>query len=711
MATDFNINDFIGGGSASNFGNFGDTSTPADLFSPSSAPSQPFAFDAFEGASFNSPQVDASLFGFQGTPSSTVSNPIPEFSGSFLGQSASPFSPPSFADLERRLQSAQPVSFPSSSFLGQPQSFQQNATELLRNVQDANTGLNSFLNNLTQPIVSSTPDPGLEAFNRYNPTTRQFEQLFGNQKAIEQFDDSKEFLESIRDEAQRNATNFLGQPVTNEQLAQAEELGALIGTGGQFIAASEPSGLGEPLNPQILKEANYGKAPENISTDDLNKLLNMRKSQQAQADNQRRVEFMKTDENFVKGMAEMNQAQAESRAAFDRASALRQQELENRIPFNATFNYDDQGNKVLAGASARAAGQGPDITQAEARAIAKGKSYRASAADKAEGIRAEMAVNKRLQEKQLTQQAEAVQGFLSQYTDPTTGKAFGSELGIDGIREGIKAVGSAREFVRMYGDLQSDLSAIQKNGLDQSIAGIARFGEKLKDSTLFKKKGSNETLMMGQSMETGQWGNVDDRGIFTPQDITKWTPTSYSSIEGARNKASELQTGIFEESNAIKVLERFRASREVSEEGFASFVTDLKGKIQNFVGQDLDPQAMRNAVARAGFQALLGRIRIDVLGPGVLTEIDAQRLIEAMGGYGTTSDRETTLFLIDQLIEDKKRSIDGKLTVYDQYRTSFDTLEDELPFMSLDNIERVRRGDFGRNIGINDEVDLTKLFQ
>ena len=707
MATDFNINDFIGGGSASNFGNFGDTSTPADLSSPSSAPSQPFAFDAFEGASFNSPQVDASLFGFQGTPSSAVSNPIPEFSSSFLGQSTSPFSPPSFADLERRLQSAQPASLPINSFLGQPQSSQQNAAELLRNVQDANTGLNSFLNNLTQPIVSSTPDPGLEAFNRYNPTTRQFEQLFGNQKAIEQFDDSKEFLESIRDEAQRNATNFLGQPVTNEQLIQADELGTLMGTGGQFRAASEPSGLGEPLNPQILKEANYGKAPENISTDDLNKLLNMKQRQEQQ----NVINSEAYQEAILKPAQEQAErremAQMQSRAAFDRASALQQQELKNRIPFNATFNYDDQGNKVLAGASARAAGQGPDITQAEARAIAKGKSYRASAADKAEGLRAEMAVNKRLQEKQLTQQAEAVQGFLSQYTDPTTGKAFGSELGIDGIREGIKAVGSAREFVRMYGDLQSDLSAIQKNSLDNSITGLARFGEKLKDSTLFKKRGSNETLMMGQSMETGQWGTVDDRGIFTPQDITKWTPTSYSSIEGARNKASALQTGIFEESNAVKVLQRFRASREISQEGFAEFVTNLKGKIQNFVGQDLDPQAMRNAVARAGFQALLGRIRIDVLGPGVLTEIDAQRLIEAMGGYGTTSDRETTLFLIDQLIEDKKRAIDGKLTVYDQYRTSFDTLEDELPFMSLDNIERVRMGDLGRNRDLFEKSDIS----
>jgi hypothetical protein len=172
----------------------------------------------------------------------------------------------------------------------------------------------------------------------------------------------------------------------------------------------------------------------------------------------------------------------------------------------------------------------------------------------------------------------------------------------------------------------------------------------------------------------------------------------------------ELQTGIFEESGGVGTLEKFKKSREMSQEGFAEFATNLRGKIQNFVGQDLDPQAMRNAVSRAGFQALLGEIRIDVLGPGVLTEIDAQRLIEAMGGYGVTSDRETSLALIQQLIDKKKRTLEGKITVYDQYRTTFDILEDELPFISADNIERVRMGDYGRNKNINTPVNINSLF-
>ena len=716
MATNFNINDFLGGGSSSNFGNFGDTSSAADLFAadvftpaPNAAPSNPFAVDQFQDSYFNSPQVDASLLGFQGSPN-TFQNLPNSFQNLQTPNFGSPFSPPSFASLERQMQSA---SGPSNPLLGN-QSFEQNASNLISNLQRENESLNTFINNFA-PRISSEPGAGLEPFNRFNPTTQQFEQLFGNQSArlpsadifVEGetgFNDGARFLESIRNQAQQNADNFLGQPVTDKQIGQAGELAGFMGTDSSF-STNTPAG-GE----QVLGEVKYEQPTGSVSAEDLNKLLNMQQSQQAAIDNKNRMEFMKTDPTFKGAIADMDKDQQESQAAYDRASTLRTQELENRIPFNATFNYDKQGNKVLAGESARAAGEGPDITQAEARAIAKGKMYRASAADKAEGIQAEMAVQKRLQDKQLNQSAEAVQGFLGQYNDPTTGKPLGSELDIEGIRAGIEATGSPQAFVKMYGAMQADLSASQKTKLDDSMTGYGQYGASLKDATLMKSRDSNETLMMGQNMDTGQWGTVGTDGVFKPEDITKWSPTSSANVKDARNKAMELQTGIFEESGGVGTLEKFKKSREMSQEGFAEFATNLRGKIQNFVGQDLDPQAMRNAVSRAGFQALLGEIRIDVLGPGVLTEIDAQRLIEAMGGYGVTSDRDTSLVLIQQLIDKKKRTLEGKITVYDQYRTTFDILEDELPFMSADNIERVRMGDLGRNKNINTPVNLNSLF-
>ena len=632
MATDFNINDFIGGGSASNFGNFGDTSTPADLFSPSSAPSQPFAFDAFEGASFNSPQVNASLFGFQGSPSST------------------------------------------QSILGPGVVTEQDAMRI-----------NSFLtSNQNQPIVSSTPGAGLEAFNRFNPTTRQFEQLFGNQKAIEQFDDSQKFLQSIRDEAQRNATNFLGQTVTNEQLAQAEELGALMGTTPEFTADSN----------QVLQTANYGQASAPVSAEDLNKLLNMRTNRQQDlqrtADNQ-----IVRGEDFQKAMAEMNQPFIESRAAFDQASDLQQEAIKNRIPFGATFNYDDQGNKVLAGASARAAGQGPDITQAEARAIAEGRGLRATPAQKARGFLTENKVAKRQQEKQLTEQAEAVKGFLSQYNDSKTGKPLGSELGIDGIREGIKAVGSPQEFVRMYGRLQADLSPSEKTKLDSSIAGagvLAATGTPLEGQGLFKEKGSNKTYLLGYDQSdgpnAGKLGFVDRAGNFIIADPTKFRGVSDSEIPATRKTALELRGSAFESYRGIKQMEDFIAERGASASGFDLIVTEMKTALKNLANKPLNAKEFATILANANFEALLGTIRLDVLGPGVLTEQDAMRLISAMGGFGGTTDKEASMELVRRLIERRRNKVGDQLSLYNATRTAFESLEKELPEITINNIEQ-----------------------
>ncbi len=666
MATEFNINDFIGGGSASNFGNFGDASTPADLFSlPSSTPSQPFAFDAFQDASFNSPQVDASLFGFQGTPSGTA-----------LGQSTSPFSPPSFADFERRLQSAQPASLPSNSFLGQPQSFQQNAAELLRNVQDANTGLNSFLNNLTQPIVSSTPDPGLEAFNRYNPTTQQFEQLFGNQKAIEQFDDSQKFLESIRDEAQRNATNFLGQPVTDQQLKQASDLASLMGTDSSF-SMNQPAG-----GKQVLEKAEYGQPSAPVSAEDLNKLLNMRTNQQQAvqraADNQ-----IVRGEDFQKAMTEMNQPFIESQAAFDRASALRQQELKNRIPFNATFNYDDQGNKVLAGASARAAGQGPDITQAEARAIAKGKSYRASAADRARGLQAEMAVNKRAKDRAVVEEVATFKNAMN-----SVGVTM-QELGFDdaAIAAGVKSAGSGINFARQMASILKDLPD-EKTAEEFTTSTNETLGDisiKTPKQYMIKETGEVTTLGFGPNGSLAR--------VFPPKFDERGNMISNRRIEEFGNDEVQLyETGDFradqetlstlrreiegEDTIAIEKLVEFRDLRAKTARGLNKIITDL-GKTYNILLQrDLTPAQMREAVASAKFEGLLGSVRLEVLGPGVLTEQDAVRLIKSMGGFGFLADRDAAVRILDDIIAKKEKVMAAKVNEYNSYRTSNLALRD-----------------------------------
>ena len=577
------------------------------------------------------------------------------------------------------------------------QSFEDNASQLFQMGQEANVR-----NNL-QPIISSVNEPGLEPFNRFNPTLNQFETLYGNEAArlesedtfipnVTGFNDEPRFLQSVRDQAQFNADNFMGTP-TAQQIQQANELGQAMGTGNVsqvFRFGDDGTGRGQGVQ--------YGTEFEPRTAEELNQLLGM---QQMQA-NQNFV----NSPYFQDAMTEMNAPLIESRQAFDNQSFLREARLDDRIPFNATFNYDEAGNKVLAGESAREAalqgGEG-EMSYNEARKfVARQRDYRGNLEPMSTYNQRVEAFRAKENEKRarVSEVVANTQQFLRQN---------GINLETSAIRTGILSTGSAESFIRSYANVQEIGSEKQLQGLNDSIENFGKFGAQLETPKMMINKKTKDTLMLGLNQENGQWGYVDQGGKFNSVNILDYRDTSVTEITGARSNALEQQKEIFSEQSNINVLKRFKQDRALSQEGFEAFVTDIRGKIQNFIGKDLDPQAMRNAVAKAGFQALLGRIRIDVLGPGVLTEIDAQRLIEALGGYGNTSDRETTLFLVERMIKQKQNSMRGKLNLYNTYRNTFKELSDELPKMDINNVDTIKS--LGSGGDISDSIDPTAVFK
>ena len=605
-------------------------------------------------------------------------------------------------------------SFGSFSSFNQPSFENEKSFDFGNKVLDFASGVTDLLSkfnefnvrNDLQPIISSVNEPGLEPFNRFNPTLNQFETLYGNEAArlgsqntfipnVTGFDDEQRFLQGIRNQAQLNADNFMGVP-TAQQIQQANELGQAMGTGDVTqVFGFGDDGIG------TIQGIQYGTEFEPRTAEELNQLLGMQQMQQIQANQN----FVNSPE-FQEAMAERDASLIESRQAFDDASEMRQTALENRIPFNATFNYDAAGNKVLAGESAREAalqgGEG-EMSYNEARKfVARKRDYRGNLEpmstynQRVEAYRA----GENAKRARVNEIVSNTQQFLSQN---------GINLEKSAIRAGILSTGGAEAFIRSYANVQEIASEKQLQDLNNSIENYGKFGAQLETPKMMVNKNTKDTLVLGLNQETGEWGYVDDQRKFNPVNILDYRDTSVTEITGARSKALEQQEQIFSEQSNINVLKRFKQDRALSQEGFEAFVTDIRGKIQNFIGKDLDPQAMRNAVARAGFQALLGRIRIDVLGPGVLTEIDAQRLIEALGGYGNTSDRETTLFLVERMIKQKENSIRGKLNLYNTYRNTFKELSDELPKMDINNVDTIKS--LGSGGDISDSIDPTAVFK
>ena len=605
-------------------------------------------------------------------------------------------------------------SFGSFSSFNQPSFENEKSFDFGNKVLDFASGVTDLLSkfnefnvrNDLQPIISSVNEPGLEPFNRFNPTLNQFETLYGNEAArlgsqntfipnVTGFDDEQRFLQGIRNQAQLNADNFMGVP-TAQQIQQANELGQAMGTGDVTqVFGFGDDGIG------TIQGIQYGTEFEPRTAEELNQLLGMQQMQQIQANQN----FVNSPE-FQEAMAERDASLIESRQAFDDASEMRQTALENRIPFNATFNYDAAGNKVLAGESAREAalqgGEGEMYYNEARKFVARKRDYRGNLEpmstynQRVEAYRA----GENAKRARVNEIVSNTQQFLSQN---------GINLEKSAIRAGILSTGGAEAFIRSYANVQEIASEKQLQDLNNSIENYGKFGAQLETPKMMVNKNTKDTLVLGLNQETGEWGYVDDQRKFNPVNILDYRDTSVTEITGARSKALEQQEQIFSEQSNINVLKRFKQDRALSQEGFEAFVTDIRGKIQNFIGKDLDPQAMRNAVARAGFQALLGRIRIDVLGPGVLTEIDAQRLIEALGGYGNTSDRETTLFLVERMIKQKENSIRGKLNLYNTYRNTFKELSDELPKMDINNVDTIKS--LGSGGDISDSIDPTAVFK
>ncbi len=565
--------------------------------------------------------------------------------------------------------------------------FASGVTDLLGKFKESNVR-----NNL-QPIISSVNEPGLEPFNRFNPTLNQFETLYGNEAArlgsqdtfipnVTGFDDEPRFLQSVRDQAQLNADNFMGVP-TAQQIQQANELGQAMGTGDvTLVERFEDDGIGTGQG--VL----YGTEFEPRTAEELNQLLGMQQMQQIQA-NQNFV----NSPYFQEAMAERDAPLIESRQAFDDASRMRTTALENRIPFNATFNYDAAGNKVLAGESAREAalqgGEG-EMSYDEARKfVARQRDYRGNLEPMSTYNQRVEAFRAQENEKRarVNEVVANTQQFLSQN---------GINLETSAIRAGILSTGSAEAFIRSYARIQNDLSPSELSDYNASLEAnpiVGGMPTERQGTFVSKKDGRTRTLAFAQEGEfAGTLGEVTPDGKWVAVDQNEWRALADSEITSASESALKTLNEAFDSYNGIGQMKQFKKDRLESAKGFDLFVTQMKSNFKKFFGKELNEKEYSTALAQAGFQALLGVVRLDILGPGVLTEQDARRLIEAMGGFGVTSSKRVAIELIDRLIERRQRKTEGQLFIYNLRRESNDILQNRFPEVNINNIENVRSG-------------------
>lgn len=96
----------------------------------------------------------------------------------------------------------------------------------------------------------------------------------------------------------------------------------------------------------------------------------------------------------------------------------------------------------------------------------------------------------------------------------------------------------------------------------------------------------------------------------------------------------KLRTQWQQEKNGLKALERYFQTVKDIPTGINRWAIDLSAKAKTFIwgGKQLTPAEFNKLDAQAQAQALLGMFRTTIVGPGVMTEYDAVRVLNALGG-------------------------------------------------------------------------------
>jgi hypothetical protein len=187
---------------------------------------------------------------------------------------------------------------------------------------------------------------------------------------------------------------------------------------------------------------------------------------------------------------------------------------------------------------------------------------------------------------------------------------------------------------------------------------VAEEDKSLKSPTVFiSPNGDIATYGLAKD---GQWTRR-----YTDKDgnvVSETKPDDWVSMDAAKSGAmtGEQFIGQAEELRLIESgllqLDEFRESREGAGTGVDFAKNYLGAQFKTLLGgkKKLTESERDAVVAKGTLRALVGKFRIDTVGPGIMTEEDARRIEDALGGAMVTGNMEKVNIMLDKLVRDAK---------------------------------------------------------
>jgi hypothetical protein len=136
----------------------------------------------------------------------------------------------------------------------------------------------------------------------------------------------------------------------------------------------------------------------------------------------------------------------------------------------------------------------------------------------------------------------------------------------------------------------------------------------------------------------------------------------------SRHQLYQLQDTLVTEENAAKLLDDYSKKAGSLEGGIKGVADNWMVNVKSAMGQDLTQAELDRRIASGQLQGLVGLLRLDVLGPGVVTDQDALRFYQRLGGNlnTLTSNPQAVYALTQELLQQK-------MALYRQHVDQFNT--------------------------------------
>jgi len=235
--------------------------------------------------------------------------------------------------------------------------------------------------------------------------------------------------------------------------------------------------------------------------------------------------------------------------------------------------------------------------------------------------------------------------ILSENTDAETGK-----VNLTATLQDLDAMNAPKSY---YSEARLAAEAVEPVVEEPEDMG-------LENTQAFVDPKEGKVKLYGLTKD-GEWVRRyrDDSGeMVTESKPDEWMPLS--AAKGATPTGTqfiEMLEELRDTESGLQSIESFAASREDAGTGVEFLKNRMGGLFKTLLGskQKLSEGELNAMLSSGRLRALVGKFRVETVGPGIMTEEDARRIEDALGGALLTGNPEKVEIMLEDLINSRRQ--------------------------------------------------------